>query len=110
MDNQNKNEPSEVIVIDIEAYAKENKDVPKGPRYQYLIVVDRQKYHVKKECMIGRDILILAGKTPPERFQLNLRLRRGKVVKVGYDEKVCFTSPGVEKFMTIPLDQTEGGN
>jgi hypothetical protein len=59
--------------------------------------------------MTGREILILAGKTPPERFQLNLRLKGGKVVKVGYDEKVCFTTPGVEKFMTIPLDQTEGG-
>lgn len=110
MDNQKKNEVSEVIIIDIEAYSKEGKEVPNGPRYQYLIQVDRQKYQVKEECMTGREILILAGKTPPERFQLNQRLRGGKVVKVGYDEKVCFTTPGIEKFMTIPLDQTEGGN
>lgn len=109
MENEKKNESSEIIVIDVEANAKEGKEVPKGPRYHYLITVDRQKFKVKEECMKGREILILAGKTPPERFQLNQRFRGGKVVKVGYDEKVCFTAPGVEKFMTIPLDQTEGG-
>ena len=93
--------------IDVELFAKEGKEVPKG--HVYIITVDRQKFKVNEECMTGREILILAGKTPPERFQLNLRLKGGKVVKVGYDEKVCFTTPGVEKFMTIPLDQTEGG-
>lgn len=93
--------------IDLEQYAKEGKDVPKG--HHYIILVDRQKYTVKEECMTGREILTLAGKSPVERFQLNQRFKGGKVVKIGYDEKVCFTDPGVEKFMTIPLDQTEGG-
>ncbi len=101
MDIENKPE------IDVEQYAKEGKEVPKG--HAYIIIVDRLKYKVKEECMTGKEILILAGKTPPERFQLNQRFRGGKVVKVGYEQKVCFTEPGVEKFMTIPLDQTEGG-
>ena len=94
-------------IIDIELFAKEGKEVPKGR--VYMIMVDRQKYKVHEECMTGREILILAGKTPPERFQLNVRYKGGKVVKVGLDEKICFTTPGIEKFMTIPLDQTEGG-
>ena len=94
--------------IDLEQYAKEGKEVPKG--HHYVILVDRQKYTVKVECMTGREILTLAGKVPIERFQLNQRFKGGKVVKVGYDQKVCFTEPGIEKFMTIPLDQTEGGN
>ncbi|MBL7910098.1 MAG: multiubiquitin domain-containing protein [Bacteroidia bacterium] len=98
---ENKNE------IDLEQYAKEGKEVPKG--HHYIILVDRQKYTVKEECMTGKDILTLAGKVPVERFQLNQRFKGGKVVKVGYDQKVCFTEPGIEKFMTIPLDQTEGG-
>lgn len=93
--------------IDLELYAKEGKEVPKG--HHYIILVDRQKYTVKEECMTGREILTLAGKLPVERFQLNQRFKGGKVVKVGYDQKVCFTEPGIEKFMTIPLDQTEGG-
>ena len=101
MDTHNKPE------IDIELFAKEGKEVPKG--HVYIITVDRQKFKVNEECLTGRQILTLAGKIPPERFQLNLRLKGGKVVKVGYDETVCFTTPGVEKFMTIPLDQTEGG-
>lgn len=74
----------------------------------YNIVVDRQQFRVRQECMTGKEILILAGKNPPERFQLNQRFKGGKVVKVGYEQKVCFSDPGIEKFMTIPLDQTEG--
>ena len=70
--------------IDIEQYAKEGKIVPPG--HHYIIMIDRQKYTVKHECMTGREILIIAGKTPPERFQLNQRLRGGKVVKIGYDK------------------------
>ncbi len=97
---------NEILVVDVELYSKEGKQVPHGSHY--LIMVDRQKYTVKQECMTGREILIIAGKTPPERFQLNQRFKGGKVVKVGYDQTVCFTEPGIEKFMTIPLDQTEG--
>jgi hypothetical protein len=100
------NNKSEASVIDIEQYAKEGKIVPPG--HHYIITVDRHKFTVKQECLTGREILVLAGKNPPERFQLNQRLKGGKVVKIGYDQKVCFTEPGIEKFMTIPLDQTEG--
>jgi len=100
------NKTNEIIEIDIEIYANEGKIVPHGAHY--IIKVDKIKYTVKKECMIGREILILAGKTPPERYQLNQRLKGGKVIKIGYEQKVCFTEPGIEKFMTIPLDQTEG--
>jgi hypothetical protein len=74
----------------------------------YNIVVDRQHFRVRQECMTGKEILILAGKNPPERFQLNQRFKGGKVLKVGYEQNVCFSDPGIEKFMTIPLDQTEG--
>lgn len=104
MEANNKN--NEVLAVDVEAYSKEGKTVPSGRHY--IITVDRQQYTVKVECMTGREILQLAQKTPIERFQLNQRFKGGRVVKVGYDQKVCFTEPGIEKFMTIPLDQTEG--
>jgi hypothetical protein len=97
---------NEVMIIDIAQYAKEGKEVPHG--HHYKIMVDREEFTVKQECLTGREILILSGRTQPERFQLNQRFKGGKVVKVGYDQKVCFTEPGIEKFMTIPLDQTEG--
>ncbi|MBL7889724.1 MAG: multiubiquitin domain-containing protein [Bacteroidia bacterium] len=93
-------------IIDVEEFAKAGKEVPKGKRYQ--IRIDREKYIVNVECMTGREILQLAGKVPVEKFQLNQKLKSGEVKKVGYDEKVCFTKPGIERFMTLPLDSTEG--
>lgn len=97
---------SEVTVIDVALYTKEGKIIPIG--CHYIIIVDREHFTVKQECLTGKEILTLAGKVPVERFQLNQRLKGGKVEKIGYDQKVCFTEPGIEKFMTLPLDQTEG--
>jgi hypothetical protein len=82
---------------------------PSSKDQQYKIMVDRQQIPVEKECLTGREILTLAGKLPVERFQLNMRIKGGKVSKVGYEQTVCLSEPGLEKFMTIPLDQTEGG-
>jgi len=92
--------------IDIEDYAKNGKEVPKNMKY--LIKVDRDKYKVEVESLTGAEILTLAGKTPPTRFQLNQKIKGGQVKKIGYDERVDFTAPGIERFMTLPLDQTEG--
>lgn len=93
-------------IIDIEWCTLHGHTPPRGRKYR--IIVDREKFVVDKECMTGKEILILAGKTPPERFQLRQKLKGGKVVTIAYDQKVCFTEPGIEKFKTIPLDQTEG--
>lgn len=93
-------------VIDIELFSQAGKEVPKG--HHYKIKVDREKYVVESECMKGKDILALAGKLPYERYQLNQKLKGGQVKKVEYEEKVCFSTPGIERFMTLPLDQTEG--
>lgn len=92
-------------VIDIEAYSKAGKNPPKGKKYK--IKVDNNVY-VVPESLTGREILQIAGKTPIERYQLNQKLRGGSVKKIKYDETVHFSEPGIEKFMTIPLDQTEG--
>jgi hypothetical protein len=93
-------------IIDLEQHAKSNKPVPKGKKYQ--IRIDREKFIVDVECMTGRDLLKLASKVPPEKYQLNQILRGGEVKKVGYDETVCFTTPGIERFVTLPKDPTEG--
>jgi hypothetical protein len=86
-----------------------NQEGGNAEKKHYEIMIDRTPYKVEQECMTGREILKLAGKIPAERFQLNVRYRGGKVAKVGYDETICFSDPGIEKFMTLPLDQTEGG-
>jgi len=93
-------------IIDLEEFSKDNRKPPKHKRYR--IKVDRDKYVVNKESMTGREILELAGKIPPSQYQLRQKFRGGSVKKIGLDEVVDFTEPGVEKFITIPLDQTEG--
>jgi hypothetical protein len=93
-------------IIDLEAFAKEGKTPPKGKKYQ--LKVDHEKYVTDMEIITGRQILELAGKSPIERFQLNQKVKGGMVNKVEYNEKVDLTTKGIERFMTVPLDQTEG--
>ncbi len=93
-------------IIDLEAYAKEGKTPPHGKKYQ--IRVDNAKYVTEKETLMGREILELANKFPIERFQLNQKVKGGQVKKIDYNEIVDLTTPGIERFMTVPLDQTEG--
>lgn len=92
-------------VVDIEEYAKSGKAIPKNMIYKFK--VDRTHYETEQEYLTGKEILTLAGKNPYNRFQLNQKYR-GSVKKIEYDEKVDFTTPGIERFMTLPLDQTEG--
>lgn len=93
-------------IVDIEAYAKEGKVPPKGKRYR--IRIDKQSYVVEVSQMTGREILVLAGKNPPERFRLDQKLKGGATKKIELGDMVDFTTAGVERFMTLPLDQTEG--
>ena len=94
-------------LIDLEAYAKAGRKPPKAKRYQ--IRIDKQKYMVEKTAMTGRELLTLAGKPPVTSFMISQKLSNGEAKKLGYDEKADFTQPGVERFMTLPLDQTDGG-
>lgn len=98
-----------VEIIDLEDFSKENANErpEKGKKYQ--IRVDREKYVVTVETMTGKEILELAHKSPFNRYQLNQKYRHGLVKKIEYSATVDFTEPGIERFMTIPLDQTDGG-
>lgn len=93
-------------IVDVEEYAKEGKAPPKGVRYR--IRIDKQKYDVDVPAMTGRELLELAGKRPPERYRIDMKLRGGETRLVPLDESADFTTPGLERFMTLPLDQTEG--
>jgi Multiubiquitin len=97
---------SSELIVSIEEYCHDEIEIPKGCKYE--IRVDGEKYIVDVDSMNGKGILTLAGKVPYERFQLNQKFKGGRVKKVAYDEIIDFTCPGVERFMTLPLDQTEG--
>ena len=96
----------EVEIIDVHEHCQNDHPVPVGCKYKILI--DREPYVVDQECLTGKEILMLTGKTPPDRFQLRQKFKDGRVVTIKNEQKVCFTDPGIEKFKTIPLDQTEG--
>ena len=106
MDGKEPFQEVEIEIIDIEEYVKLNHPVPKGKKYR--IRVDKIQYVVHTHEMTGRQILELAGKIPVNQFRLYQKLKHGKPVVIGYDEVVDFTAPGVERFLTLPLDQTEG--
>lgn len=112
MPNDSNNKSKEQIIevdeiIDLEEYAKAGRKPPRARRYR--IRIDKQQYVVEVPTMTGRELLNLAGKTPATNYMISQKLHGGEVKKIGYDEKVDFTTQGVEKFMTLPLDQTDGG-
>lgn len=74
----------------------------------FKIQIDKQLLDVRDATPSGRDLLVLAGKSPPEQFALYLKPRGGQPKRVGLDDKVDLREPGVERFVTLPLDQTEG--
>jgi hypothetical protein len=92
--------------VEIEEYGKKNDRPPKAKRY--IIRIDKVKYTVEVPSMTGRQLLELAGKTPPEKYSISQKLHGGQVKTIGLSEPVDFTEPGIERFMTLPLDQTEG--
>ncbi len=92
--------------VEIEEWGKRNERPPRAKRY--IIRIDKVKYTVHVSHMTGRELLKLAGKVPPEKFSISQKLHGGHVKPIGLDEEVDFTRHGVERFMTLPLDQTEG--
>jgi len=95
-------------IVDIEEHATKTNGGKPPKAHHYKIRVDREKFTVDVAEMTGRQILTLAGKTPPERYLLNQKFRHGRVLPIGLDQTVDFTAPGVERFTTLPKDQTEG--
>jgi hypothetical protein len=91
-------------IIDLEEFAASGKPVPKGKKYR--IRIDKELKVVEVDHMTGREILALVGKTP-DKFILRQRTTSG-VHPVGADDQLSFLDPGVERFMTIPKEVTEG--
>ncbi len=91
---------------DLEQLAKAGKKPPKARKYR--IRVDDRHFVVTEPSLTGRAILILAGKTPAEGYILTQKLRGGKLHTIELDEVVDFTTPGIERFNTLPRQVQEG--
>lgn len=92
--------------VEIEEHGKKGHRPPRAKRY--VIRIDKIKYTVHVHRMTGRQLLELAGKVPPERFTISMKLHGGHAEPIALDEEVEFSAHCVERFMTLPLDQTEG--
>ncbi len=92
--------------VDLEQLAKAGAKPPKAKRYR--IRIDDQFYVVHQSSMTGTELLNLAGKTPPENFILTQKLRGGVIKTIGLSEVVDFTTPGIERFNTLPRQVQEG--
>ena len=90
---------------DLEECVKESRAARAVRRYR--IRIDREQFVVHVTHMTGKQLLELAGKRDVSRWKIFQKLR-GQIVEIGLHETVSFTAPGVEKFKTLPLDQTEG--
>jgi Multiubiquitin len=92
--------------IDLEEFAKEGKTPPEARHYR--IRVDDQRYTVDRPKVTGREVLVIAGKTPPDAFILTLKVHGRGVRTIALDEVVNLREPGVERFTTLPREVQEG--
>ena len=108
MTNPESESEVELEELELEVHAQKGNPgrTPKAKRY--VIRVDKTKYTVQVPSMKGREILTLAGKVPPEQYKLRQKDRGGDARTIQLDEEVDFRAPGVERFMTLKRDQTEG--
>lgn len=104
----NAEETFEVDEIEVEEHGRKGDDKRLPHARRYIIRVDKTKYTVHVAHMTGRQILELAGKGPPEQYKLTQKFHGGAANTVRLDEEVDFRRPGVERFMTLKRDQTEG--
>ncbi|HEX2653159.1 MAG TPA: multiubiquitin domain-containing protein [Xanthobacteraceae bacterium] len=86
----------------------DGENVKTKPPETFKIRIDKTDFEINNSQPTGRDLLLLAGKNPPERFQIFQRQNSGTLVQLPLDKTVDLTEPGVERFVTLPLDQTEG--
>ena len=105
-DKQNEKQEDLVDEVDLETLAKSGQRPPKARRYR--IRIDESYYVVTKQHITGRELLQLAGRNPPERFILTEKIRGGAVRTIGLDEVVELTTPGLERFNTLPREVQEG--
>jgi hypothetical protein len=95
-----------VEIVEIEIYGRENRPPP--PAKAYKVKIDHDHFVFETRHVTGRELLVKAGKTPPEHYEIEKRVHGGQYVPVGLDQPVDRGEPGIEVFETFPLDETEG--
>jgi hypothetical protein len=93
-------------IVDIEECSRQGRKPPRARHYR--IRIDKKHYVVDTPHPTGRKLLELAGKVPPEKWTVRQIFRNGPAIPIGLEQKVDLTTPGVEKFSTMPKDVSDG--
>ncbi len=80
---------------------------PKPPK-AYKIKIDGKMFDVQDRYVTGRDILVLANKTPLNDYGVALQEHGHNMRTIGLDEAVDLDAPGVEKFVTFHTGHSDG--
>lgn len=92
-------------VVELEDYGKRGEPPPRGCAYR--IRIDREGFIVHADTITGRELLELAKKAPVGQYMVFQKVH-GQMQEVGLDATVDLTQPGIERFVTLPKDTTEG--
>lgn len=79
---------------------------PHGETYRFTVMKRQFQTHEKE--ITGRKICELAGLEPPEKYKLDKKMKGGEYREVLLDDVIDLSEPGLEKFVYITRDQTEG--
>ena len=79
------------------------------PGKHFTIFIDKAKFETEQAVWTGAQLLTLAGKAP-QGFQIFLKKPGGELEEIKPTQTVDLREPGVERFVTLPLDQTEGAD
>ncbi|CAD5269286.1 MULTISPECIES: multiubiquitin domain-containing protein [unclassified Imperialibacter] len=80
------------------------KEEKTSAKKTYKVDVDGKKIDFIEPVVKGRDILVKAGKTPPECHSLYQKLKGCDFEKISLDERVDLSNPGIERFTVKPPD------
>ena len=96
------------VTLPLEQQEGEDAETFKGHGPKIKIKIDGKMYEVDRASMTGKELLELAEKHPYTKYGISKRMKGNKLVSVEYDEEVDLSEPGLEKFVTLPYEQTEG--
>jgi hypothetical protein len=95
------------VVVDLEECARERRRPPHTKK-GYKVKINGELFVILSRTITGREILEIAGLVPPEKYTLRVKISGERPRKVGLDDEIDLTEPGIEKFKALPRDQTEG--
>lgn len=75
---------------------------------EYKIQIDKDIIIVSNPTPTGEELLKYAKKEPTDQYAIYLKFKGEQPRRIMADEKIDLRIPGVERFVTLPFDQTEG--